>query len=60
MGESAAALAFYTVLSLAPLLMIFIVLASVDFEPRGAQGRVFDQLAGVIGLQGAALIRSRL
>ena len=58
--ESAAALAFYTILSLAPLLIILIALAGVYLEPRVAQGRVLDQLADVVGQEGAGLIRNLL
>ncbi len=48
-----AALAYYTVFSLAPLLMIAISLAGFFFGPEAAQGRIFDELSGLIGSESA-------
>ena len=58
--ESAAALAFYTTISLAPLLLILIALAGIYLEPRVAQGRVFDQLTEIVGQEGARFVRGLL
>ena len=44
-----AALAYYTVFSLAPLLMISIALAGLVFGAEAAQGQIFDQLRGLLG-----------
>jgi len=44
-----AALAYYTVFSRAPLLIISIALAGLVFGAEAAQGQIFDQLRGLLG-----------
>jgi membrane protein len=44
-----AALAYYTVFSLAPLLIITIAMAGLIFGAEAAQGQIFDQLRGLLG-----------
>jgi membrane protein len=44
-----AALAYYTVFSLAPLLIISISIAGLFFGKEAAQGQIFDQLRGLLG-----------
>ena len=44
-----AALAYYTVFSLAPLLIIAIAIAGLVFGREAAQGQIFDQLRGLMG-----------
>ncbi|MEA2162558.1 MAG: rane protein [Thermoanaerobaculia bacterium] len=44
-----AALAYYTIFSLAPLLLIVIAIAGLAFGHDAAQGKIFDQLRGVLG-----------
>jgi membrane protein len=44
-----AALAYYTVFSLAPLLIITIAIAGLVFGAEAAQGQIFDQLRGLLG-----------
>ena len=44
-----AALAYYTVFSLAPLLIIAIGIAGLVFGREAAQGQIFDQLRGLLG-----------
>ena len=44
-----AALAYYTVFSLAPLLIIAIAIAGLVFGPEAAQGQIFEQLRGLMG-----------
>ena len=44
-----AALAYYTVFSLAPLLIITIAIAGLIFGAEAAQGQIFDQLRGLLG-----------
>jgi membrane protein len=44
-----AALAYYTVFSLAPLLIITIGIAGLFFGAEAAQGQIFDQLRGLLG-----------
>jgi membrane protein len=47
----AAALAFYTVLSIAPLLMLAIAIISLIFGEDAARGQVASELAGIVGPQ---------
>ncbi len=49
-----AALAYYTIFSLAPLLLIAIAIAGMVFGREAAQGQIFGQLRGVFGPQAAA------
>ncbi|HEY5741242.1 MAG TPA: YihY/virulence factor BrkB family protein [Terrimicrobiaceae bacterium] len=44
-----AALAYYTVFSLAPLLIIVIAISGLVFGQEAAQGQIFDQLRGLLG-----------
>ncbi len=44
-----AALAYYTVFSLAPVLIIAISIAGLVFGKEAAQGQIFDQLRGLLG-----------
>jgi membrane protein len=44
-----AALAYYTVFSLAPLLILAIAIAGLVFGHEAAQGQIFDQLRGLLG-----------
>ena len=53
-----AALAYYTVFSIAPLLIIAIAVAGFVFGENAARGEVFAQLRGLIGDQGAAAIEA--
>jgi membrane protein len=54
----AAALAYYALFSIAPLLMIAISLAGLVFGREAAQGEIFRQLQGLIGLQGASAVQA--
>ena len=53
-----AALAYYTVFSIAPLLIIAIAVAGFVFGENAARGEVFAQLRGLVGDQGAAAIEA--
>ena len=55
-----AALSYYTVFSLAPLLLIAISVAGLVFGRDAAQGAVVDQLQGLIGQSGAQAIQDLL
>ena len=55
-----AALAYYTVFSLAPLLVIVVGVASFIFGNEAAQGRVVEQLGSLVGEQGAQAIQGML
>jgi membrane protein len=53
-----AALAYYTIFSLAPLLIIAISIAGLAFGEEAARGEIFGSLRGLVGGQGAAAIQS--
>ncbi|WP_418317188.1 YihY/virulence factor BrkB family protein [Piscinibacter sakaiensis] len=55
-----AALAYYTLFSLAPLLLIVISIAGIWFGDDAARGEIFGQLQGLVGADGAAAIQSLL
>jgi membrane protein len=52
-----AAISYYTVFSIAPLLVIVIAMAGAIFGRDAVQGMIVAQLAGLIGQQGANLIQ---
>jgi membrane protein len=54
----AAALAYYTAFSIAPLLLIAIVIAGLVFGDEAARGEVFGQLEGLIGPDGASVLQT--
>lgn len=56
----AAALAYYTVFALAPLLMIAIGVAGQIFGRQAAEGRVVDAIAGTVGERSAVTIQTML
>lgn len=51
-----AAIAYYTVFSLAPLLVIVIAVAGAAFGREAVQGLVSDQLTGLVGPQAAEMV----
>jgi membrane protein len=55
-----AALAYYAVFSLAPLLIIVIAIAGAVFGEKAAQGEVMGQIEGLIGAAGAKAIQGLL
>ena len=55
-----AALAYYTLFSLAPLLLLVISIAGVVFGADAARGQVVAQLGGLIGQEGATAIQGLL
>ena len=55
-----AALAFYTMLSIAPLLVLSIAVAGLIFGEQAAQGRVVAELQSLIGFQGGLVIQDLL
>jgi membrane protein len=55
-----AALAYYTMFSIAPLLLIVISVAGLVFGREAAQGEIFAQLQGLMGQQGAGAVQSLL
>lgn len=55
-----AALAFYTVFSLAPLLLIVIAIAGVVFGQEAAEGHIIGQIQGFVGEESAHAIQDML
>lgn len=53
-----AAISYYTVFSLAPVLVIVIAVAGAVFGREAVQGRIVAQLGGMVGDQGAALVQN--
>ena len=55
-----AALAYYTLFSIAPLLLIVISIAGLVFGPDAARGEIFAQLRDLMGEEGAAAAQALL
>ncbi len=55
-----AALSYYTLFSLAPLLLIVIAVAGMWFGRDAAQGAVLAQLGGIMGAEGAVAVEAML
>jgi hypothetical protein len=53
-----AALAYYTLFAMAPLLVIAIAVAGLAFGREAAQGRIVSECAGVVGKSGAEAVSS--
>lgn len=56
----AAALAYYTVFSLAPLLIIVIAIAGSVFGEEAARGEIVGQIQGLVGTDGAQFIETAI
>lgn len=56
----AAALAYYTVFSLAPLLIIVIAIAGSVFGEEAARGEIVGQIQGLVGKDGARFIETTI
>ena len=55
-----AALAYYTMFSIAPLLLIVISIAGLVFGDEAARGEIFSQLEGMLGAPGALAVQGLL
>jgi len=55
-----AAIAYYTMFSIAPLLLIVISIAGLIFGMEAARGEIFGQLQGLMGEQGARAVQDML
>src|SRR5664280_2545782 len=55
-----AALAYYTLFSIAPLLIIAIAMAGLVFGQEAARGEVVAQIQGLIGREGAIVVQGLL
>lgn len=55
-----AALAYYTIFSLAPLLIIAIAIAGLAFGQEAAQGQIMDQIKSLLGEDGAKAVQTMI
>lgn len=55
-----AALAFYTLLSLSPMLLVVLAIAGKVFGPEAARGELFGQIDNLVGPDGAKAIQDML
>lgn len=55
-----AALSYYTVFSMAPMLLIVIAIAGLVFGEDAARGALFEQLSGLMGAEGAKAVEGLL
>jgi membrane protein len=55
-----ASLAYYTIFSLAPMLVIVIAVAGFAFGERAAEGEIVEQLRGLLGPEGAAGVQAMI
>ena len=55
-----AALAYYTVFSIVPLLVLFIAIIGLVFGQEAAQTTIMDQISTLIGERGAATIKEMI
>jgi membrane protein len=58
--QMAAALAYYTVFSIAPLLIVAIAIAGFIFGEQAARGEIVNQIKGLVGESGAEVIQTML
>jgi membrane protein len=59
-ASKGAALAFYTLFSLTPILILAIALAGYFFGTKAAQGQIIHQIQGLVGHNGAQAIQALL
>src|SRR5437588_12580619 len=55
-----ASLAFYTLLSLAPLLVVVTAIAGLTFGKEAAEGQLVNEIQDLVGPQGAQAIQTML
>lgn len=56
----AAALSYYTIFALPPLLILILMVVSVFTDPQDVQGRLVDEISGVMGEQAAGQISAMI
>jgi membrane protein len=59
-ASKGAALAFYTLFSMAPILVLVIAVAGFFYGAEAAQGQLLNQLRGLVGKEGAETIQAIL
>jgi membrane protein len=55
-----AAIAFYTIFSLGPVMLIVLAVAGAVFGEAAAHGAIYDQIAGLVGPGGAAAVEQTI
>src|ERR1051325_2243766 len=53
-----AALAYYTLFSMAPLVVVAVAIAGLVFGEDAVRGQIFDQLRGLVGDQSASAVQT--
>lgn len=56
----AAALAYYTIFSFAPLVILSIAIAGLVYGQAAVEGRLFNQIAGIVGAEAAEMIQTMI
>jgi membrane protein len=59
-SRMAAALSYYTVFSLPPLLLLILAIIGFFVDPADAQGRFMDQISALVGPQGGEAMRTMI
>jgi membrane protein len=59
-SRKGAALAYYTIFSLAPILILAIAIAGLFFGEEAARGQIVDQVSGLIGREGARAVQAMI
>ncbi|MBC7794216.1 MAG: YihY/virulence factor BrkB family protein, partial [Clostridia bacterium] len=59
-SSRAAAVAYYTLISMAPLLLIVVAVSGFIFGEQAASGELFNQLRGMIGEESAKVIQTTI
>src|SRR5438093_12987838 len=55
-----AAVSYYTIFSLAPLLIVVIAIAGLVFGQQAVRGQIVGQIQGLVGTDGAQLIQTMI
>jgi membrane protein len=55
-----AAIAFYTIFSLGPVMLVVLAVAGTVFGEQAAHGAIYDQIAGLVGPGGAAAVEQTI
>lgn len=55
--EKAAAVSYYTLLALAPLLLVVLAIAGMVFGRDAVEGRIVDEMRGLVGEKGAEAVQ---
>ncbi len=59
-SRMAAALAYYTIFAMPPLLVIVIMICGVFFDPSDVEGRLSDEIRGFVGERGAEQVQTMI